>query len=113
MSAPHAGVIDRAERRFHRLSAALCILMVVGLVGAATTGQLVASDIPGAAWIGNSLRALSIAIVCYGLGMATYMTYGSRIGRLRTRERLLDAIAWTGTEHGLDVGCGRGLMANR
>jgi ubiquinone/menaquinone biosynthesis C-methylase UbiE len=87
------------------------VFAVVGIVGAATAGLLVASPIPGAAWIGNSLRALSIAIACYGVGMAAYMTYGSRIGKLRTRDRLLDAIVWTGTEHVLDVGCGRGLMA--
>lgn len=50
----------------------------------------------------------------YGFGMAAYMTYGSRIGKRRTRERLLDLahalVPWTGCETVLDVGCGRGLM---
>jgi ubiquinone/menaquinone biosynthesis C-methylase UbiE len=50
----------------------------------------------------------------YGFGMAGYMTYGSRFGKLRTREKLLDlvhaVVPWTGREAVLDVGCGRGLM---
>lgn len=46
--------------------------------------------------------------------MGAYMTYGSRVGKRRTRERLLDfaqtVTRWTGHEQVLDVGCGRGLM---
>ncbi len=39
-----------------------------------------------------------------------WMIYSSRIGKRRRRERLLDALNWTGGEIVLDVGCGRGLM---
>ncbi len=57
---------------------------------------------------------LSMLAVVYGFGMAAYMTYTSRIGKRRTRERLLDLKGqlspWTGEEKVLDVGCGRGLM---
>lgn len=60
------------------------------------------------------LSVAGVFAALYGLGMAAYMTYGSRIGKLRDRERLLDlagAVApWTGRETVLDVGCGRGLM---
>jgi ubiquinone/menaquinone biosynthesis C-methylase UbiE len=49
-------------------------------------------------------------VSAYGFGMAAYMTYGSRVGKLRTREKLLDMVPWTGREAVLDVGCGRGLM---
>jgi ubiquinone/menaquinone biosynthesis C-methylase UbiE len=87
------------------------VFVLVGAAGAVGAGVLTAWHVPGPAWVGYSLRAFSIVIACYGLGMATYMTYGSRIGKLRTRERLLDAIPWSGAEHVLDVGCGRGLMA--
>jgi len=48
-----------------------------------------------------------------GLGcalMALWMVWESKVGKVRRRERLLDAIAWSGTERVLDVGCGRGLM---
>ena len=60
------------------------------------------------------VAGLAALIALYGVGMAGYMTYASRVGKLRTRERLLDAaqalVPWTGREAVLDVGCGRGLM---
>lgn len=40
------------------------------------------------------------------------MIYSSRVGKMRARERALNRLAWQGTEHVLDVGCGRGLMLN-
>jgi arsenite methyltransferase len=42
--------------------------------------------------------------------MATWMVWTSKFGKIRERERLLDRIAWSGSERVLDVGCGRGLM---
>lgn len=42
--------------------------------------------------------------------MAIWMLYDSKIGKMRTREQLLDHHRWTGSERVLDVGCGRGLM---
>lgn len=60
------------------------------------------------------MSALGAFIAVYGLFMGGYMTYGSRIGKLRAREVLLDLVStlrpWTGNEMALDVGCGRGLM---
>jgi hypothetical protein len=48
----------------------------------------------------------------YGTFMASYITWKSRIGKLQTRDRILDAIrevrGWTGEEVVPDVGCGRG-----
>lgn len=44
------------------------------------------------------------------IGMAIWMTWDSKVGKIRDREKLLDRIAWTGREKALDVGCGRGLM---
>jgi len=83
---------------------------LLGVVAAAVafrssgTVAVVAIGVAAVAW----LAAL------YGFGMAGYMTYSSRIGKLRTREKLLDLAAslaaWTGRETVLDVGCGRGLM---
>lgn len=46
----------------------------------------------------------------YLLGMGCFMLYGSKVGKLGRRDRLLDLVPWTGTERVLDVGCGRGLM---
>lgn len=43
--------------------------------------------------------------------VAASMTWSSRFGKLRRREKLLDRLAWQGDETVLDVGCGRGLFA--
>jgi SAM-dependent methyltransferase len=51
---------------------------------------------------------LSVGLGC--LGMAIWMVWTSRFGKVRERERLLDRISWTGGERVLDIGCGRGLM---
>jgi SAM-dependent methyltransferase len=51
---------------------------------------------------------LIVAVIC--ILMATWMLWDSKIGKLRSREKLLDFIPWTGRERVLDVGCGRGLM---
>ncbi|HET9984569.1 MAG TPA: class I SAM-dependent methyltransferase [Longimicrobiales bacterium] len=41
---------------------------------------------------------------------AALMTWSSRRGKLRERERLLDLVPWRGDERVLDIGCGRGLL---
>jgi len=51
---------------------------------------------------------LASAIVCTFMGV--WMVWDSKVGKIRTREQLLDQIPWTGSERVLDVGCGRGLM---
>jgi len=38
------------------------------------------------------------------------MWWGSRIGKLRFRDKIIQAIPWRGDEQVLDVGCGHGLM---
>jgi hypothetical protein len=64
-----------------------------GVVGAGTASQ-----------IAGVLALLAVLIAAYGLYMGGTMTYGSRIGKLRTREGLLDpveggaaglAVAWS------------------
>lgn len=44
------------------------------------------------------------------VGEAALMSWSSRRGKLRARERLLDLIPWRGDERVLDIGCGRGLL---
>jgi ubiquinone/menaquinone biosynthesis C-methylase UbiE len=43
---------------------------------------------------------------------AALMVWASRIGKIWQRERLLDQVQWPGVSRVLDVGCGRGLLAN-
>jgi arsenite methyltransferase len=38
------------------------------------------------------------------------MLWGSRVGKLRLRDKLIDSIPWRGDELVLDVGCGHGLL---
>jgi ubiquinone/menaquinone biosynthesis C-methylase UbiE len=51
---------------------------------------------------------LVLGILC--LGMASWMLWDSKVGKYKSRERLLDRITWRGDEQVLDVGCGRGLL---
>jgi len=44
------------------------------------------------------------------LGIAGWMVWGSKVEKVRGRDRLLDSLPWRGDEAVLDVGCGRGLL---
>lgn len=44
------------------------------------------------------------------IATALHMIYGSRVRKLRLRDKLLDELQLRGDEMVLDVGCGRGLM---
>ncbi len=87
-------------------------MLIAGSTGLIAAGAppLILNGSNLATWI----SAIGFLVAAYGLFMGSYMTYGSRIGKLRSREKLLDLAAtlrpWTGDEIVLDVGCGRGLM---
>jgi arsenite methyltransferase len=38
------------------------------------------------------------------------MLWGSKVGKLRLRDKVIESVAWRGHEQVLDVGCGHGLM---
>jgi arsenite methyltransferase len=42
--------------------------------------------------------------------VGSVMYWGSRVGKLHLRNRILNSIEWRGDEQVLDVGCGHGLM---
>jgi SAM-dependent methyltransferase len=42
--------------------------------------------------------------------IAAWMVYYSKVGKIRSRERIFDVVPWRGDETVLDVGCGRGLL---
>jgi arsenite methyltransferase len=55
-------------------------------------------------WLVAAVIGLYLAIVAVG------MLHYSVLGKLRLRDRLLHSLRWSGHEHVLDVGCGRGLL---
>jgi len=55
-----------------------------------------------------SLFILLNALIC--LGQAIYMYVGSKVGKLKERDRLLDLLRIDRDEEVLDVGCGRGVL---
>jgi SAM-dependent methyltransferase len=58
---------------------------------------------------GSAGRILAYVGVSY-LATGALMVWSSRVGKLRARDRLLDALRLRGDEHVLDVGCGHGLL---
>jgi SAM-dependent methyltransferase len=79
-------------------TAALLLALVSGL-----------SPWPGYPWGRVAAGVFGLASV-FTPGMGCHMLYSSKVVKLRTRDRLLDQIAWTGSESVLDIGCGHGLM---
>lgn len=86
---------------------------VSGMIGAIATGY-VSRRTERFGGAGPLLIGAAALMGVYGLGMGAYMTRLSRVGKVRSAERLLDLAdelkKWTGAEQVLDVGCGRGLM---
>jgi SAM-dependent methyltransferase len=77
----------------------LIVIGIVPLAGAAAS----------AVWLPQLFWAcLCPAVSCWAT--ASYMLWGSKVGKLRLRDRVLDALALRGDEQVLDVGCGHGLM---
>jgi SAM-dependent methyltransferase len=87
-------------------------MLLAGCVGLAVS--VTAGFIGLPIMVAKGISALGLLAAAYSFFMGSYMTYGSRIGKLRSREKLLDLSAqlrpWKGDEVVLDAGCGRGLM---
>lgn len=82
------------------------LLMGGTTVAAGTAAMIIGHEIALARWFVGP---------CFGAGgslMATgaVMIWGSKIGKLRLRDKLIAGLALRGDERVLDVGCGHGLM---
>jgi len=84
-------------------------LFLVGTVALVLALVVGFSPWPGYPW-GMVAAGVFGVVSVYALVLGTFMVYSSKVGKLRERDRLLDLIAWTGSEAVLDIGCGRGLM---
>lgn len=88
-------------------------LVLVGVAGLAVWASVALHLLPGAFRIGPvtiELAGMPLAVAIGCLGLAGYMVWSSKWGKVTGRERLLDQLQLRGTERVLDVGCGRGLM---
>jgi len=61
------------------------------------------------ALLSHPLRWLYSPAISF-LATAAVWLYGSKWGKLRLREQLMDTLSWRGNETVLDVGCGSGLL---
>jgi len=68
-------------------------------------------------WLRTNHPGWAFALLLWGLFWGTVMllqvaimVWGSLVGKLRERERMLGEFSWRGDERVLDVGCGRGLL---
>ena len=96
--------------------------IIMGMIFIATFGFIIIGTtvLSGYYFLNNSkivvliLVILGVIITLYGLFMASYMTYSSKIGKLKTRELLFEEaekyIKWENVRQTLDIGCGRGLF---
>jgi arsenite methyltransferase len=84
------------------------ILALAGLAAAvvAFTVQLLPFT-PGDRNIASASFGLTAAVLLAEVG---WMLYSSRVGKLRLRARVIDALRLKGNEKVLDVGCGHGLL---
>lgn len=82
-------------------------------------GGIIGVAVGGVSWIAVQLHlvpwARYIIIPALWLGgiflvQCGVMLWGSKVGKLRLRDKILNSIAWRGEERVLDVGCGHGLM---
>ena len=92
-------------------------LYIVGLVGALIWLTVAIGFWPGRISIPVAGVVITIELSGVGLGCAigflltgSWMVWSSKVGKVKSRERLLDLISWKGNEQVLDLGCGRGLM---
>jgi len=88
-------------------------LFLVGIIGFLAWAATTLASLSGRFDVPKPVLVLTGMGLTTGIGcslMGVWMLWYSRVGKLRSRERLLDRIPWSGHEQVLDVGCGRGLL---
>jgi arsenite methyltransferase len=65
---------------------------------------------PGSNLVSVRLFIGAALVAAVLLSLATVMLWSSLVGKMRVRDRLVEALALSGHERVLDAGCGRGLL---
>jgi arsenite methyltransferase len=81
--------------------------LAIGVVGILAWAGIL--FLPFHRWLGFVAGPLLGIGVTY-FAIAIVMLWGSKVGKLRLRDRVIGSIPWRGDEMVLDVGCGHGLM---
>jgi arsenite methyltransferase len=84
--------------------------LIIGLVGVCAGVVLIVVERARDIGFARSFAAPSLSIGVTFLLTAGVMFWGSRVGKLRLRDKVVDRLALRGDERVLDVGCGHGLM---
>jgi arsenite methyltransferase len=80
--------------------------VVVVVVGRKLIEYGVMNSVAWTEGVGSAMLWIGVGFFLTGC----VMFWGSRVGKLHLRDRILSSIAWRGDEQVLDVGCGHGLM---
>lgn len=97
---PNYGIDAPGLVRFFFIAGAVALVLFIGALLSSIFGQIPKIIV----------SALFGLAATYLLGMGCFMPYGSKVMKLKDREKLLNLVQWSGNELVLDVGCGRGLM---
>jgi len=84
--------------------------IVIGILGVVC--GYIAGELAGHGRLGW-MRWLVVPLWCIGITFfiqGLVMLWGSKVGKLRLRDKVIASIPWRGDEIVLDVGCGHGLM---
>jgi arsenite methyltransferase len=84
--------------------------LVIGILGVVC--GYIAGELAGHGRLGW-MRWLVVPLWCIGITFfiqGLVMLWGSKVGKLRLRDKVIASIPWRGDEIVLDVGCGHGLM---
>jgi arsenite methyltransferase len=73
---------------------------------AGVTAVFISNRFPIARWFGGPF----LGVGCSFLGTSAIMIWGSKVGKLRLRDKYIASLSLKGNERVLDVGCGHGLM---